>query len=312
MKHFLIACLVGMTAAAQPPAESEKFSYVLGPEDTVKIHIINEEDLGPDAFRIDLRGNVNIPRIGRVHASGLTVEQFEDELTLRFKEYLQNPLVNVTVAEFRSQRVSILGAVTSPGVHQLQGRKTLFEVISEAGGLKNEAGNTIKITRRTENGLLPLADAATDPSGKYSVGEVNLKSVMTAKNPVENILIQPDDVISVPKADLIYVVGSVKKSGGFVLSERENISVLQAISMAEGLEQTAGSGNSKIIRSVSGQARQEISVDVKKILAGKSDDVPLLANDILFIPNSTAKQAAMRGVEAAIQLTTGVIIWRGH
>jgi polysaccharide export outer membrane protein len=306
-----LGCWAGLLAAQSPSASlDDQAAYILGPEDMVTIRVLNLEELGEEPYRVDLRGNVTVPRAGRVHAAGLTVEEFEAALADRFKDLLQEPVVTVTVKEFRSQRVSVLGAVTTPGVHQIQGRKTLFEVISEAGGLKNEAGNAIKITRRKENGPLPLADSGLDPGGQYYVGEVNLRSVMTARNPVENILIQPNDVISVPKADLIYVVGSVKKSGGFVLSERDHISVLQAISMAEGLEQTAGSANARIIRSIEGQARQEIPVDVKKILAGKTNDVPLIANDILFIPNSTTKQVALRGTEAAIQLVTGVVIWK--
>ena len=148
-------------------------------------------------------------------------------------------MVTVSVFEFRSQPVSVLGAVNTPGVHQIRGRKTLFEVISEAGGLKNEAGNSIKITRRKEFGAIPLPGAGADPSGEFSVAEVSVKSVMEARNPQENIQIQPNDVISVPKAELVYVIGAVKRAGGFILSEREQISVLQALSMAEGLDRVA-------------------------------------------------------------------------
>jgi polysaccharide export outer membrane protein len=301
--------LFGAMAFGQVPTQFP--SYVLGPDDQIVIHVLDSDEIGVSPFRIDMRGSINVPLAGRLQAAGLTVEQLEVALTARLTEYFKTPVVTVSVFEFRSQPVSVLGAVNTPGVHQIRGRKTLFEVISEAGGLKNEAGNGIKITRRKEFGPIPLPGATTDASGEFSVAEVSVKSVMEARNPQENIQIQPNDVISVPKAELVYVIGAVKRAGGFVLSEREHISVLQALSMAEGLDRVASPANAKILRASNDAAtRAEIPVDVNRILAGKISDVQMLANDILFIPNSAAKSAAMRGLEAAIQLGTGVAIYR--
>jgi polysaccharide export outer membrane protein len=299
---------LGAIALGQTPAQPP--SYILGPDDQIIIHVLDLDEIGASPFRIDMRGSINVPLAGRLQAAGLTVDQLEAALATRLKQYLQAPVVTISLSEFHSQPVSILGAVSTPGVHQLRGRKTLFEVISEAGGLKNEAGNSIKITRRKEFGAIPLPGAAMDTSGEFNVAEVSVKSVMEARNPQENIQIEPNDVISVPRADLIYVIGAVKRAGGFVLSEREHISVLQALSMAEGLERVAAAGNAKILRASDGVNRVEIPVDVNKILTGKASDVPMLANDILFIPNSTAKSAGMRGLEAIIQLGTGVAIYR--
>jgi polysaccharide biosynthesis/export protein len=186
-------------SASNPPL----VNYVLGPRDTLLIHILHMDELGNNLYPIDLEGYLNLPRIGRVRAAGLTVDQLEEELSKRAKEYLQNPVVNVTVAEFHSQPVSVLGAVANPGVHQVQGNKTLYEVISEAGGLKEDAGNTIKITRRIEEGAIPLPNAIIDPSGRFSIAQLNVRSVMSARNPLENIATKPNDVITVPRADLI-------------------------------------------------------------------------------------------------------------
>jgi polysaccharide export outer membrane protein len=195
-------------------------------------------------------------------------------------------------------------------VVQVVGRKTLYEVLSLAGGLNPDAGNTIKVTRAKKSGPLPLPTAADDSTGQYRVAELNVRAVMEAQNPEENIPVLPHDVISVPKADLIYVVGCVKKSGGFVLIEREKISVLQALSLAEGLAPGSAPQGAKILRAVgTSDNRVEIPVDLRKLLAGKGDDVPLLANDILFVPTSMAKNAALRSVEAAIQIGTGIAIY---
>lgn len=304
--------LAAQAAAADEATKLAKMTeaYVLGPQDTVTIRVVDEE-LGDDPYPIDLRGYLTLPRVGRVFASGLTVEQLQAELTNRFKEYLQEPAVTVAVTEYRSQPVSVLGAVGTPGVRQIRGQKTLFEVISEAGGLKPEAGNKITITRQMVNGPLPLPNAATDPSGRYSIADLNIRSVMSARNPADNIPVKPYDVITVPKADLIYVIGAVKRAGGFPLQERANMTVLEALSLAEGLDKTASSKKAKILRSDDAtHARTELPVNVQSILDGKSDDMPLLSNDILFIPSSQAKVATYRALEALIQTGTGIAIYR--
>lgn len=287
-------------------------NYILGAEDQLAIVVLDLEEIkGDKPVRIDFRGDINLPIVGRVHAAGLTMEQLETELEKRFKVVLQDPQVTLTLQEFRSQPVSVLGAVKNPGVHQVHGRKSLFEILSLAGGLNPDAGNSIKITRKKSAGALPVPNAQDDPSGAYRVAELNIRNVMEAKTPQDNITVYPNDVISVPKADLIYVIGAVRKSGGFILSEREKISVLQALSLAEGLDRVASAKTAKILRQAGGtDQRNEIPVDVKLILEGKGKDVPLIANDILFIPTSGTKNVALRTLEAAIQMGTGVVIYR--
>ncbi len=297
------------TNANQPVSATE--SYVLGPQDTLTVHVVNMEELGDDPYPIDLSGFVTLPRIGRLHAAGLTVEELRSDVTQRCKDYLQDPAVSISVTEFRSQPVSILGAVENPGVHQIRGQKTLYEVISEAGGLKDDAGNKITITRQIVNGTLPLPNAQTDPSGRYSIAELNIRSVMAARSPQDNIPVKPYDVITVPKADLIYVIGAVKRPGGFPLQERANMTVLEALSLSQGLDRAAASKRAKILRTDDvTHARLEIPIDVQKILDGKRSDETLLSNDILFIPTSAAKQASLRAIEAIIQTGTGLAIYR--
>ena len=298
---------------AQPAPPAPIAVYVLAPDDAVTIRVSNVEEIGAAPFVIDSRGNINLPRVGRIHAAGLTAEQLEEVIAGRFKEYLQAPDVTVTTTGFRSQPVSVLGAVNVPGVHQVLGRKTLFEVLSQVGGLRADAGNSIKITRRKEWGPIPLPSAVPDASGEFSVAEVNAKSVMEATNPQENIVVKPYDVISVPKADMVYVIGAVKKPGGYMLSERTNVSVLQAMAMSDGLDRFAAPKNAKILRATPGNgSRTEIPVDLQKIMSTKGNDVPLMADDILFIPTSAAKSATLRSIEAAIQIGTGLALYSGR
>lgn len=282
---------------------------LLGPDDQVAIRALNMDEIDNKLARVDLDGYVDVPLLGKVKAAGLTVDQLETEVTSGLQRYVREPKISITVVEYRSKPVSVLGAVNAPGVYGLTGPTTLIQALSKAGGLRTDAGNTIEITRRSAAGLLPLPSARSDASGQFSTAEVRVNSLLEAKDPQQNILIMPNDVISVPRASLVYVAGAVRKPGGFVLNERDNMTVLQAVSMAEGMEKTAAPSRAKIIRNGTTDARAEIPVDVSKIVSGKSPDVTLLANDILVVPTSGAKAAFYRGVEAAIQAGVGVAIY---
>lgn len=308
MRYFGILLWLAALLAAQQPT-----TYTLGPEDQILVKVLDAEEISTKEnapIRIDSRGTITLPMIGRLTAAGLTTEQLEVEIENRLKKFIHEPDVSVYLTEMRSQPISILGSVASPGVHQLQGSKTLFEALSLAGGLKPDAGHSIKITRRLEWGRIPLPSAEDDSTGQFSVATLKVKTIMEAQSPEENIQVRPNDVISVPRAELIYVVGSVRRSGGFILGERETISALQALALADGVERTASLKNAKILRAIAGSdQREEIPVDLKKLMAGKGGDVPMRADDILFVPNSMAKSITTRTIEAAIQAGTGVIIW---
>ena len=325
MKPFALTFGIGLLALAlhaqQPPAETRTTetsatvpaarpeNYVLGPDDQVTVQALDVDEIKP--ARVDRNGELRLPMIGRVKAAGLTVAQLETTLTERLKRYVRDPEVIVSVSEFRSQPVSVFGAVKSPGVHQLAGNKKLIEIISLAGGVADDAGYRIKITRSLEWGPIPLDSAQNDATGQFSVAEVDLKAITEAANPADNIVIRPHDVISVPRAELIYVIGQVQKPGGYVLHERETMSVLQALSLAGGLGQVASPKNARILRaSAAGPSRQEIPIDLKTLLIGKGQDLPLKAEDILFIPENAPRKAVIRGMEAALQIGTGLAIYR--
>jgi polysaccharide biosynthesis/export protein len=304
-----------VTAAIEPQkancASQVRSTYLLGPEDELQISGPELEELANKTARVDGEGDIQVPLVGRVHVAGLTVQQAEQELNKRLSTYIRHPQVALDVKDMRSQPASILGAVNSPGVHQVSGHKTLLEMISMAGGVRPDAGYSIRITRQVEWGCIPLPGATLDASGRFNIAQVKLQDIMEAKAPEENIQILPHDVISIPKAELIYVTGDVKKSGGFVLGERQTMSVLQAISLAEGLGQAPDTKHSKILRLNPGaDQRTEIPVDLQSILQGKTGDVPLQGNDILFVPDNKGRKAALRILEAAIQTGTGIAIYR--
>lgn len=286
-------------------------TYLLGPNDELEFSGLELDDAVAKTSRIDGNGYIQLPMVGRVRVGGLTVQQAEQELNNHLSTYFRNPQVAINVKELRSQPVSVLGAVNSPGVHQVRGQKTLLEMLSLAGGMRSDAGYSVRITRQLQWGCVPLPNAKMDATGQFSVGEVNLKDIMAAKKPEENIQILPHDVVSVPKAEMVYIIGEVRRSGGFVLGEHESLSILQALSLAEGLNGTADARRSRILRLNPGASRRvEIPVDVKGILTAKKEDVPLQGDDILFIPSSTGKKAALRAIEAAIQTGTGLAVFR--
>ncbi len=217
----------------------------------------------------------------------------------------------MSLADNQSQPVSVIGSVNTPGVHQLGGPKRLLEVISLAGGVKADAGFKVIVTRDVARGPIPLAGAKTDTTGRFQTAELSLDSLLGAKNPAENILIEPDDVISIPKAEVVYVTGQVKRSGGFPLQSHESMSLLEAISLAEGLGPDAQSKKARILRPTEGDRTKvtDIPVDVRSILEGKSPDVQLYANDVLFVPNSAAKTATRRTIDTVLQGAVGLAIY---
>lgn len=298
-------------SAPEEAASRHLTEYRLGAGDEVSIEVLQAGEFAGKRFAVGPDGDVTLPLVGRLRAAGLGVAEFEQELSSRLSEYIREPDVTVSVVEFRSQPVSVIGAVALPGVHQLRGRKTLIEILSLAGGVREDAGHAVKITRRLERGRIPLPGAQDDPSGSFSVAEVNLPSILQAETPGQNIDVQPNDIISVPRAPMVYVVGAVSRSGGYVLGEKERISALEALALAGGLASGASAKSARILRqSDSSPQRSEIAVNLRDIVAGKSPDIALSPDDILFIPSSGAKAAALRAAEAAIGIGSGIAIWR--
>jgi polysaccharide export outer membrane protein len=304
---LILTTLLTLHLHAQTPPPA---TYLLGPGDQLSIFVADLPDEFADkTFRIDSTGDLSLPVAGHVHAAGLTTAALESEIKAHLT-VMKNPQVTVALAAFGSQAVSVLGAVNSPGIRQLEGHKTLFEMLSASGGLRPDAGYLVNVTRDLKYGRIPLPDAIIDPSGACSVASIHLKDIINATNPSENIAILPGDTISVPRADLVYAVGSVIKPGGFPLNEHESLSALQVVSLAEGITKTAASDKAKILRSVPGNPeRVEIAVNLKQLMAGRGSDVKLQPDDILFVPNSGTKSAAFRAIDSIVAVATGVAVY---
>ena len=310
--------------------------YRIGPEDVLNINVFEAQELNREV-RVSAGGEISLPLLGSVRAAGLTPRELEFVLQeLLHRTYMKDPHVSVFVREMQSHPVSVMGAVRRPGVFQIRGSKTLLEVLSLAEGLADDAGETVIILRGAALSAEPDSPtdhaAASDPPspGPQSPGEanaasspvndnrsasesavqVNLKDLLESSDSRSNPLVHPGDIVKVTRAGVVYVIGEVRKPGGFVLKSNEKISVLQALALSEGLTPTASKGAARIIRTdqQSGE-RKETPINLGKILAGKAPDPFLGPKDIVFVPNSAAKTTMTRGVEAAAQTLTGLLIF---
>lgn len=281
----------------QPPRElppdSIRPDYTLGPNDQVLIRAPQSEEINEKPFRIDAEGFVNLPLVGRFRAGGMTVRELEAELVRRLREFIREPQVIITVTQFRSEPVFFVGAFSRPGIYALGGRRTLVEMLTSIGGLQPNAARHIKVTRRSESGSIPLPNAIEDPEKKISTVEISMGSLRENVNPAEDIILQPFDVISVERAEMVYINGDVQKVSGIELGERDSISIAQALTLAGGFTRDAKRGKVRVLRPIlNTNRRAAIEIDVKRILEGKDNDFPLLPNDLLYVPRSYARTVA--------------------
>ena len=303
------------TAPSAPKGEGSAAkmgpNYLIGPEDILDIEVFNVPELRK-TVRVSNDGTIDLALIGRVKASGRTAEQLRGQLESQYgASYLQNPQITIFVTEFHAQPVSIIGAVEKPGIYQLTGRRNLVEMLSLAGGLAKRssapAGRTLYVTRRGGFQKLPAAEGLEVVSPEKI--QINIQRLLYSHEEELNIDVLPRDIISVSKADIVYVVGAVRKPGGFMLEDREMVTVMQALAMAEGFFGSPAKSSARVIRRAPDGSRTEIPVDLKKVLNGKAEDVEMAGNDILFVPDSASKAGLRRGADVAIGTLSGLLIY---
>ncbi len=272
------------------PADSLRPNYVLGANDQILIRVAEAEEINEKPFRIDAEGNVNLPIVGRIHAAGMSLQELEAELNKRLSEFIRAPQAIVTVVQFHSEPVFFIGAFRAPGIYTLQGRRTLLEMLQSIGGLQPNAARRIKVTRHTEYGPIPLPNAVEDTDKKLSSVEIGLGSLRENVNPAEDIALQPFDVVSVERAESIYINGEVGRVGSIELGERDSISITQALTLAGGFARGANRGKVRVLRPIANSNRRaEIDIDTKRIFEGKDNDFPLLANDVLYVTRDSTR-----------------------
>lgn len=267
-------------------------SIRLGSGDLVEISVYDVPDLSTKN-RVNETGDLDLPLINTVHVEGLTVSEAEQVIEKRLQEggFVRDPHVQVFVDEYTSDAASLLGEVARPGVYPVLGEQSLFNMISAAGGLSDRAGKSITITHR---------DRPDKP-------ETVVISHNLEDHPESNVAVYAGDTIMVRRADVIYVVGEVSRPSGFLMDNNNHLTVLQAIALAGGTDSNAKLNGARILRK-GPDGVSEIPVQLKKLLEAKSSDIPLQAEDILFVPTSARKILGSRTAEAALQMATAVSI----
>ncbi|MBZ5641188.1 MAG: SLBB domain-containing protein [Acidobacteriia bacterium] len=266
--------------------------YMIGIGDILNIHV-NDEDSISGTYQVDQTGNVRVPLLADpIPAAKSTTFEFANRLStsLKQQDILREPAVTVLIVRGMTQNVSVLGAVMRPGSYPIEKPTTLVDVISLAGGLAPNAGKSATVTHHMDaNGASNAIAGAKASNGATT--SVDLTRLTSVKDSADILQVQAGDVINVSTAPIVFVVGSVMRPGAFsVQDQKSQMTVMQAVAMAEGTTSTAALSRAIIIRqSSSDSQRQEIPIDLKKVMRGKGNDDILQANDILFVPQSGLK-----------------------
>jgi polysaccharide export outer membrane protein len=340
-----------MSAAA---SRSSSHDYIIGNGDLIDFEVFDVKELSREV-RVSQSGTIGIPLVPvRIHVTGLTETQAEQKIAevLEANGLVSNPAVTVSVRDHKSKPITIVGAVGHPMVYQADRQVTLLEVLAEAGGISNDAGDSVIITRpvpaqfvevteppaigpesaiasgsatppgeppsldtakpaqsagSSTNGITPIAK----PSVPSNVITVNLNDLVETGDTTNNIPLQAGDIVTVPHAGIVYVIGAVTKAGGYILSnDRSEVSTLKILALAGGMTPTAKSDHAVIIRKNEQGQKQSIEVDLKKVLKRETEDVQLLPSDILYVPDSRAKAALLKALEIGIVIGTGIALYR--
>jgi polysaccharide export outer membrane protein len=274
------------------PKSSVDDRYRIGPGDVLDIRVLNRPHLSREAVRVEGNGMIRMPLIEtEIMAACLTEGQLAKEISSRYLKFYRNPQVDVFIKEYHSRQVAILGAVTDQSRFELQRRIRLLELLTYAKGPTIRAGQTINIVHSPA--ALPCDEPGAESDVTMSFSSYRLSDTLRG-DPQANPYLNPGDIVTLPEADQVYVVGNVFTPMAVPL--KEPITLSQAIAMAGGVRQDSKKEKIRIVRQQPGSAsRQEIIVDLSAIEKKRADDLALLPNDIVDVPTSGAK-SFLRGL----------------
>jgi polysaccharide export outer membrane protein len=251
--------------------------YLVGPEDLLEIEAYNVEEC-KKTIRVNSQGNISLPLVGIIEVKGKTTSEIEKKIAQKLEQYVQEPVVSVFVKEYRSQKISVVGAVNTPQVYAITGQRYLIDMLLSAGGLREDAGSVCYIIRPTK-----------EESQKNLVETIviDLDELLINGNFNLNIPVFAGDVINIPKGGVIFVDGAVRSPG--VFNMRGKTTVVTAITMAKGLSPIAKASDIRILRDNGTGERDIITVDYDAISKGDSPDILVAENDIIIVPTSGMK-----------------------
>jgi polysaccharide export outer membrane protein len=351
-------------------SKSSPHEYTIGGGDLLSISVFDVPELTREV-RVSQSGTISIPLVpARLHVAGLTEIQAEQTIAdvLEANGLVSHPEVEVTVREHRSRPITIVGAVQKPMVYEADSAVTLLEALAAAGGISNDAGDTIIVTRARAATFIPVpnpepisdsppgaapsatdsapapaaaeekntassaaspafpspAEAAQSPSGAANsdgkaqtspptgnIVTINLNDLLESGDMRNNIPLQSGDVVTVPHAGIVYVLGAVSRPGGFVLSnDRTQMTTMKVLALAGGLTRVAKVDRAVIIRKDDQGKQTETQVDLKKVIDRQAEDLQMRASDILYVPDSKSKAVLYQALQIAAAVGTAVAIYR--
>jgi len=300
MFHLFIALLILF-----PSSQSTDDRYRIGPGDVLDIRVYNRPQLSREAVRVEGNGMIRMPLVENdIQAACLTEGELAKEISTRYARYYKNLQVDVFIKEYHSKQVAIIGAVNEQSRFELQRRVRLLELLTYAKGPSTKAGQTINIVHSS---AVSPCKQQTDDSIAFS--SYKLSEVLQG-DPKSNPYLEAGDIVTLPEADQVYVVGNVFMP--LTISLKEPITLTRAIAMAGGLRQDTKKDKIRILRQEPGTTiRKEITVDLSAIEKKNSEDLALAPNDIIDVPTSAGKsflRSLVQGVVPSVsQLPVRVV-----
>jgi polysaccharide export outer membrane protein len=349
--------------ALSSTARLSPHDYVIGNGDVIDIDVFDVKELSREV-RVSQTGSIGIPLVPvRLHIAGLTEIQAEQKISevLEANGLVSHPQVSVSVKERKSKPITVVGAVAHAMVYQADRPVTILEVLAEAGGIANDAGDTVIVSRPSQEPSADLSEppvigpedpsvstppkdsasmgaaqdgsaakplfpapvstpspnaaanppASNQPSPLSSTITINLNELVESGNATNNIILHAGDIVTVPHAGIVYVLGAVSRPGGFVLAnDRSQMTTLKLLALSGGLNSTARKDHAVIIRKDNLGQQHQIPVDLKRVMDRTTEDVQLQPSDILYVPSSAAKQAVLRATEVGIAIGTALALYR--
>jgi polysaccharide export outer membrane protein len=303
LRNLLLTLAIAVAAVAQTrPNLMEEVGKAnlpaqkLGIDDLVAVSVYDAPEL-TRTVRVEPDGMIHLPLLPQgVAAAGLLPRELEAGLreALKSGEILVDPVVKITVVEYHSRPIAVMGAVRKPLTFQADAAVTLLDALARAEGLTNDAGSEVLLTRAT------------------GVEHISVKRLLNDADPSANIVLTGGEEVRVPEAGKIFVVGNVKKPGGFPIRDAGDNTVLKLVAMSEGLLPYAQKVAYVVRRQQSGPP-QEIPVELDKIMQRKTADLPLEIGDILYIPDNKSRRNTMTIIDRVSSFgastASGVLIW---
>jgi polysaccharide export outer membrane protein len=302
--------LLWWAAGAQSPGPADRPNLPLqriGANDLLAVSVYGAPEFSR-SVRVSGAGHIRIPMLKRsIPAAGLLPEEVEQAVAeaLEAEQLLVGPAVAVHVVEYQSRPISVAGAVREPVTFQASGTPTLLEALTRAGGLAPDAGPEILVSRAQpgENGQTTVLTQRIPVRGLFDEADPQL-----------NLRLSGGEEIRVPEVGKVFVVGNVKRPGAYPVRESSETTVLRMLALAEGLAPYAAAQAFVIRTPARAGARSEIPIELKKILQRNAPDVPLLAGDILYVPDNSRRRATAAAIDRLVGFgavtASGLLVWR--